>query len=221
MTRFLAMVAVAATLALSACAGKGAGEGTYDKNAEWAASASFTDSCCCNPACPCLFGSKASQGHCDGLSLVELHRAHYKGVNLDGIKVVVAYRSKGKMSYYVTNKATKAQTEAAVKLIPTYIPFFAGKETAAVKNVAIRIERSSERIKVTVPDGTLEIAVMKGKGGMPIKLQNLPAEGFPGPAFLDHTQFKSVHLVHTGKGEEFDYEGTNGFTARVATVSSK
>jgi hypothetical protein len=48
----------------------------------------------------------------------------------------------------------------------------------------------------------------------------MPAPEFPAPAFLDHTQFKSVSLVHRGKGEEFDYSGTNGFVAKLATVSS-
>ncbi|HEY5657556.1 MAG TPA: hypothetical protein VIY27_07175, partial [Myxococcota bacterium] len=61
---------------------------------------------------------------------------------------------------------------------------------------------------------------MKAKDGSPIKLQNMPAPEFPAPAFLDHTQYKSVALIHKGKGEEFDYSGTNGFVAKLATMSS-
>ena len=199
---------------------EGGAKDAYNKDAKWAASATFTDSCCCDPSCPCLFGSAASLGHCDGVTLIEFHRAHYGKVNLDGVIVVAVYRSKRTMNYYVSDKATKPQTEAVVKLIPQYIPFYDLKKVSAVKNVPITVQRDAERIKVTTPHTNVEIVVMKGKGGAPIKLQNMPAEDFPAPAFLDHTQYKSVSLVHKGKDEEFDYEGTNGFVARLATLSS-
>ena len=159
-------------------------------------------------------------GHCDGVTFLEFHRAHHGDVNLDGVNVVAVYRSDRTMNYYVSEKATKAQTEAIVKLIPQYIKFYDLKKVSAVKNVPIKVERNAERIQVTTPDASFEIIAMKGKNGKPIKLQNMPGAGFPAPAFLDHTQFKSVSLIHKGKGEEFDYKGTNGFVAKLATVSS-
>ena len=69
MIRVSAVVALLSVLSLSACSttsGSGGSKGTYKKDAKWAASASFTDSCCCDPSCPCLFGSKASLGRCEG-----------------------------------------------------------------------------------------------------------------------------------------------------------
>ncbi len=202
--------------------GKSPAAGTYNKDARWAASATFTDSCCCHPSCPCFFGSPASRGHCDGVTLLEFQRAraHYGEVNLDGVAVVAVFRSNRSMNYYVSDQASKAQTEAVVKLIPQYIQLFDLDKVTTVKNVPIQVDRQPEQIKVTTPEASFEIVVMKGQDGKPIKLQNLPAQGFPAPAFLDHTQFKSTSLVHRGQDEEFEYEGTNGLVTQLATVSS-
>ena len=194
--------------------------GAYRSDAQWAASATFTDSCCCAPSCPCLFGSPATLGHCDGVTFLEFHRAHYGDVSLDGVNVVAVYRSGRSMNYYVSDEATEAQTDAVVKLIPKYIEFYDLKKVTSVDNVPIKVERDSDRIKVTTPKASLEMTVMKGKDGKPIMLENMPAPGFPAPAFLEHTQFQSVSLVHKGKDEEFDYTGTNGFVAKLATASS-
>ena len=60
---------------------------------------------------------------------------------------------------------------------------------------------------------------MKGKNGKPIKIANLPAHGFPVPPLLDHTQYRSVILKHEAEDEQFEYSGTNGFTARIEAVA--
>lgn len=218
MNRLFAVLALSSVLSFSACTT--AAGGHYDKDAKWAAQASWTDSCCCNVACPCLFGSGASLGHCEGASLVHIHKGHYDGVNLDGLTVIATYRSKDWVKYYVTDKATKAQTDAVVKLLPAYVKFLSLKKTIEVKNGPIKEERSGDKIKYSGGGTTIEMAVMMGANGKPVKLSNMPYERFPSPAFADHTQYKSVILKHESKDKKFEYKGTNAFTAELVAVSS-
>ena len=35
---------------------------------------------------------------------------------------------------------------------------------------------------------------------------------------LDHTQYRSVILTHEAEDHQFEYSGTNGFTARIEAV---
>jgi hypothetical protein len=125
----------------------------------------------------------------------------------------------GGIKFYVSDKADEAQTKAAVELLPTFDEFFAIDNVLEVQNVPITVEREGEQIKVSVPNSMIEIEVMKGKNGKPIKIDNLPWTGFPGPPLLDHTQYKSVVLKHEGGEEAFEHSGTNGVTARFDTDS--
>ena len=88
-----------------------------------------------------------------------------------------------------------------------------------VENVSISVQRTAERGQIFTPNTTAEIEILKGKNGEPIKIENLPAPGFPAPPLLDHTQYRSVILKHEDEDERFEYSGTNGFTARVGAVA--
>ena len=74
-------------------------------------------------------------------------------------------------------------------------------------------------MRISTPNTTAEIEIMKGKNGKPIKIENLPAPGFPAPPFLDHTQYRTVILKHEAEQEQFKYSGTNGFTAKIEVVA--
>ena len=56
---------------------------------------------------------------------MEFKQAHHGDVRLDGIKVVAVYRGKTWIKFYVSDNADEQQTEAAVKLLPTFEKFFA------------------------------------------------------------------------------------------------
>ena len=129
------------------------------------------------------------------------------------------YRGGDWIKFYVTDEADKAQTEAAVKLLPTFEDFFAIENVLEVKNVPISVERSAERMTISTPNTTAEIEIMKGKNGKPIKIENLPSPSFPAPPLLDHTQYRSVILKHEAEDKQFEYSGTNGFTARIEAVA--
>ena len=79
---------------------------------QWSMDASWVDSCSCNASCPCIFGSKPTLGHCEGMALMELKKANYDGVKLDGLKVVAVYRSKKWQKLIISDKASKKQKKA-------------------------------------------------------------------------------------------------------------
>lgn len=186
---------------------------TDDGGVEWSVKASYVDACCCAPSCPCLFGSAPTLGFCEGTTLVELEEASYDGVQLDGIKVLAVYRGGTWIKFYVDDGATPEQTEAAVKLLPTFEKFFAVENVVEVKNVPISVERGDDTIKITTDNTISHIEMMKGKDGSPIKITGLPSPSFPAPPFLDHTQYKTVLLKHESEEQSFEHSGTNGFSA--------
>jgi hypothetical protein len=149
---------------------------------------------------------------------VEFKEAHYGDVRLDGIKVAAVYRGGTWIKFYVSDNADEEQTKAAVKLLPTFEQFFAIENVLLqVKNVPIEVERTGESMEVSMPNTSVELEVMNGKNGKPIKIENLPWPGFPAPPLMDHTQYRTVLLKHEGEDKQFEYSGTNGFTAKVQT----
>lgn len=219
MSRLFAALAVLSLTLVAACTTQTRGDAGLPENTAWSVKADYTDSCSCQPTCPCFFGSAPTLGYCEGVTLVEIESGHYRDVRLDGVKVLAVYRGGEWIKFYVTDEADKAQTEATVKLLPTFEDFFAIENVLEVKNVPIFVERSGERMKISTPDTTAEIEIMKGKNGKPIRIENLPFPGFPAPPMIDHTQYRSVILKYEAEDKQFEFSGTNGFTARIEAVA--
>ena len=188
---------------------------------EWSVKASYMDACCCAPSCPCLFGSSPTLGFCEGVTLIDIDKANYGDVRLDGVKVLAVYRGGTWIKFYVDDGATAKQTEAVVKLLPTFEGFFAIENVVEVKNVPISIERGEGTIKVSTPKTTAHIEMMMGKNGEAIKIANLPWPGFPAPPLLDHTQYKTILLKHESNAQVFEHSGTSSFTANIDVDSAE
>jgi len=216
-TVILALVLVGALVVLPMSA---RAESTASEPA-WSVQASYLDACCCAPSCPCLFGSSPTLGFCEGLTLIDIDKANYGDVRLDGVKVVAVYHGGEWIKFYVADSATAEQTEAVVKLLPTFEGFFAIENVVEVKNVPISVERGEGIIKVSTPNTTSHIEMMMGKTGEPIKVAGLPWPSFPAPPFLDHTQYRTILLKHESKGQAFEHKGTNSFTAKIDVDSAK
>jgi hypothetical protein len=207
----IGVMALALMAAMSASAG----------SEEWAIKADYTGSCSCNPACPCLFGSPPTLGHCDDVGLFEIKQGHYGDVSLDGISLVLTSRFGQWVKVSVSKDATDEQVKAAVKLI-TAVGFRpASAKVLSTEKVTISIERTADKIKFSVPSTTVEIEMMRGLNGKPIKIQNLPAPNLPFPRIIDHTQYKSITLSHDSEDKKYSYSGTNGFTAKIDATSKK
>ena len=194
MSRLFAVLAVLSLTLTAACTTQPPADEGLSQNTAWSVKADYTDACSCQPTCPCFFGSAPTLGHCEGVTLVEIESGHYGDVRLDGVKVLAVYRGGDWIKFYVTDEADKAQTEAAVKLLPTFEEFFAIENVLEVKNVPISVERSAERMKISTPNTTAEIEIMKGKNGKPIKIENLPSPGLPGsvPSSITHSTVPSL-----------------------------
>jgi len=219
MGRLLAVLAALSLPLAAACTTQPRADEELPQSTAWAVKAHYTDTCSCQPTCPCFFGSPPTLGHCEGVTLIEIESGHYGDVRLDGVDVLAVYRGGDWIKFYVTDEADEAQTEAALNLLPTFEDFFAIENVLEVKNAAISVERSAERMTITAPNTMAEIEIMKGKNGKPIRIENLPSPAFPAPPFLDHTQYRSVILRHDAEDKQFEYSGTNGFTARIEAVA--
>jgi hypothetical protein len=91
---------------------------------KWVLKADYVDACSCDLACPCLFGGSPTHGYCKGASLVEIKEGHYGQVDLAGVTVLAVYNSGKWIKFFVSENATKAQTDAVVEFLPAAEGFF-------------------------------------------------------------------------------------------------
>ena len=87
-------------------------------------------------------------------------------------------------------------------------------EIISKEKVEISVERASDRVKFSVPASTVEIEMMEGLGGKPIKVDNLRR-----PFFDDYTQYKSISNIHQSDEHKFSHSGTNGIVSRLVASS--
>ncbi len=182
---------------------------------EWAVKADYAESCSCNPSCPCTYGSPPTLGHCDGAALLEIKEGHYGDVNLDGITVVSTFSVGDWVKYSISDGANNEQLKAAEQLMPILFGYHKNAEVLSSGKAPVSVERTATNVKYSVPSTAVEISMMKGYDGGPIKLQNIPVQGFPAPKMIDTVQYKSVVLNHHGDDKGFSYSGTNGFAGRL------
>lgn len=178
----------------------------------WAVKASYTESCSCSVPCPCTFGGAPTMGHCHANGLMEIEKGHVGDVQLDGISVVLTTSLGEWVKFYVSDNASDEQLDAAIKLIKMDAVFGAyfpeDVKVLSVEKAPITVEKSDTMIKFSVANSTVEIGVVAGLDGKPIKIQNLPMK-----ALNDHTQYKSVTLTFKDEDNGFEYTGTNGLTS--------
>jgi hypothetical protein len=192
---------------------------TVEGAEEWAVKGDYAESCNCKPTCPCYFGSPPTHSHCDAAMWIEIKEGHYGDVRLEGISSIAVFRLGKWVEFYVSDNANDDQVKAAQKLLETvFAENFppAGTGVLSTEKAPISVERTESSLKFSVPTTTVEIEMMKGLEGKPIKIQNLP---------LDWTkellQYKSITLSHNSKNKKFSYSGTNGFVAKLEASSKK
>ena len=189
---------------------------SYAEN-DWAVDATFSGSCSCDVMCPCSLGSPPTQGFCEGSRLIEMKSGHYFGTNLDGLSMVLTRRGGEWAKLYVDETASDSQMNALVELLKLDETMRLGGNTEIIskEKVKISVERASDRVKFSVPASTVEIEMMEGLGGKPIKVDNLRK-----PFFDDYTQYKSISNIHQSDEHKFSHSGTNGFVSRLAASSN-
>ena len=204
-----------ATFALVPLVGLNSGV-SYAEN-DWAVDATFSGSCSCDEMCPCSLGSPPTQGFSEGSRLIEMKSGHYFGTNLDGLSMVLTRRGGEWAKLYVDETASDSQMNALVELLKLDETMGLGGNTEIIskEKVKISVERASDRVKFSVPASTVEIEMMEGLGGKPIKVDNLPL------SFLDdYTLYKSISNIHQSAQHKFSHSGTNGVVSRLAASSN-
>jgi hypothetical protein len=171
-------------------------------------------------ACPCIFGGSPTRGFCKGVALVEIKEGHYGEVDFAGVNVLAVYNGGKWVKFFVSDNATKEQTDAVVKFLPIADPFF-DIPVREVRNLPISVKRTKDKLKITTEGAVIELEQVRNANGEPIKILGLPAKGFPGLPYLDHTQYKTVALSHDSEKEKFSFSGSNGFTAMLDASSGR
>ena len=87
---------------------------------------------------------------------------------------------------------------------------FAGfhKGMLSFTKAPITMQLTGDRVTFSGPESSVEMQVMRGFDGQPVKISNLP-----NPVFQDYTQYRSVAHRHNSTAHSFSHSGTNGFTS--------
>ena len=155
------------------------------------------------------------KGYCKGATLVEIKEGHYGEVDLTGVTVLAVYNAGKWIKFFVGENATKAQTDAVVEFLPVAEGFFEAP-VRDVRNLPISVTRTKDKVKIATEGTLVELEQIRNADGEPIKVSGLPAHGFP---YLDHTQYRTVALIHDSEKEKFNFSGTNEYTARIDASS--
>src|SRR6266850_2104892 len=114
---------------------------------------------------------------------------------------------------YVSDRVSDKQMAAVEALLPiAFAGFHRGMLSFTKAPITMSITES--RVTFAGPESSVEMEVMQGFGGKPVKVLNLP-----NPAYQDYTQYKSVSHKHASAGHTWSHSGTNGFTSTMEAGS--
>jgi hypothetical protein len=175
----------------------------------WHITATVAESCSCTVSCPCNFGGEPNRNPCEGNRLISINSGHYEDVDLKGVSFLVTFTMRTWSKIYVSDRVSDKQTAAVEALLPIA---FAGFQRGMLSftKAPITMNITPDKVSFAGPESSVEMDVMKGFGGKPVKVMNLP-----NPAYQDYTQFKSVSHTHTSAGHSWAHSGTNGFTSTM------
>ncbi|MCU1384040.1 MAG: hypothetical protein JWL71_2737 [Acidobacteria bacterium] len=205
MTRTLAAVVTVALVALTAP--------PRAAEPDWHLVATVAESCSCTIACPCNFGGEPNRNPCEGNRLIAITSGHYEGVDLAHVSFLVTFTMRSWSKIYVSDTVTDRQMAAVEALLPIA---FAGfhRGMLSFTKAPITMDITETRVRFSGPESSVDMDVMRGFGGKPVKVMNLP-----NPAYQDYTQYKSVTHTHASDQATWRHSGTNGFTSTMVAGS--
>jgi hypothetical protein len=180
----------------------------------WHIVATVAESCSCTVSCSCNFGGEPNRNPCEGNRLIAIKSGHYENVDLGGVSFLVTFTMRSWSKIYVSDAVSERQMAAVESLLPIA---FAGfhRGMLSFTKAPITMDITESKVKFSGPESSVEMDVMRGLGGKPVKILNLP-----NPAYQDYTQYKSVSHTHTAADHKWSHAGTNGFTSTM-DVGSK
>jgi hypothetical protein len=180
----------------------------------WHLVATVAESCSCTISCPCNFGGEPNRNPCEGNRLIAIKSGHYEGTDLANVSFLVTFNMRNWSKVYVSDKVTEQQMAAVEALMPIA---FAGfhRGMLSFTKAPITMDITEKRVRFSGPESSVDMEVMSGYDGKPVKILNLP-----NVAYQDYTQFKSVSHTHKSDKATWSHSGTNGFTSTM-DVGSK
>ena len=181
----------------------------------WHLIASVAESCSCTISCPCNFGGEPNRNPCEGNRLIAIKSGHYEGTDLANVSFLVTFTMRSWSKIYVSDTVSAKQQAAVEALLPIA---FAGfhRGMLSFTKAPITMDITEKRVRFSGPESSVDMEVMSGFGGKPVKIMNLP-----NPAYQDYTQYKSVVHKHASDKTTWSHAGTNGFTSTMEAGSSK
>jgi hypothetical protein len=182
---------------------------------DWHLTATVAESCSCTISCPCNFGGEPNRNPCEGNRLISINSGHYEDVDLKGVAFLVTFTMRSWSKIYVSDKVSGKQMAAVEALLPIA---FAGfhRGMLSFTKAPITMDITESRVTFSGPESSVEMEVMRGFAGKPVKVMNLP-----NPAYQDYTQYKSIVHKHSSDKATFSHSGTNGFTSTMEVGSRK
>jgi len=179
----------------------------------WHLTATVAESCSCTISCPCNFGGEPNRTPCEGNRLISITEGKYEDVDLAGVAFIATFNMRNWSKIYVSDKVSDRQMAAVEALLPlAFAGFHRGMLSLARGPVTMDITES--RVRFSGPESSVDMEVMRGFGGKPVQIKNLP-----NPAYQDYTQYKSVSHKHSSDKATWSHSGTNGFTSRMEAAS--
>ncbi len=188
----------------------------------WKIKGTYFESCNCEAACPCIFLSKPTEGHCDAMVAWHIDQGKFEDVALDGLNVAFAVHSPGHMAQekwnvavYLDERASGAQKDALTKIFagqagghPARLASHVGN-ILGVASVPIQYSAAGKQRSLTIPNvAEVSIEALEGQGGAEITIENHPLCIAPGePAVAA----RSKKLAYKDHGMSWDFTAKNGF----------
>ena len=179
----------------------------------WHLVATVAESCSCTVSCPCNFGGEPTRNPCEGNRLIAIRSGHYEGTDLAGVSFLVTFNMRNWSKIYLSDKVSDQQGKAVEALLPIA---FAGfhRGMLSFTKAPITMDITEKRVRFSGPESSVEMDVLSGFGGKPVKVLNLPS-----PVFQDYTQYTSVSHTHASDKATWSHSGTNGFTSTMEAGS--
>ncbi len=187
------------------------------KKAAWNVSGQLLESCSCNAACPCWFGSMPTRMSCSGDQVIFIKSGKFGSVSLDGLAVAQFVKSpEGKTmmesfgnwefdTVYIDSRANPEQRKALVEVAKHF--FAPSAKSRTIKYVPIERRMNGKEFLVTVGNVSSSSGhlIDGGYAGAP-RVVNPPLAD---PTHKSFQQGVVTRLTYTDNGQTWDFKGTN------------
>lgn len=173
----------------------------------WSINADLAECCSCDIPCSCNFGRP--ERVCHGTRLYQIREGQFEGEDLGGINFVVTFDRTHWTRIYIDDALSQAQDETLDRLLPVAFAGFDRLARAKLR-VPLTVERGSDWFRFSVPESRVEMALLPGLDGAPIRITGLPSS-----SYHDYVQYESLVHDHESEDGSWSHSGSNGFTSHV------